>query len=239
MITGFATGVPTDANEEMLLGFIPSYELGTSFRAILPIQPAVGCGNQFWVFGADEQVQKIQYITEGSFQKITVLLNPTRTTHSVFAEPNGTWNSIGSINIFEPTLDLTASNGKTISGSFTTSSEFIDTFGDNGQLTSWSLIGLERYSTLRPDGLKRTEAECDVTITSVGTTHTVTILLNGVILAQGSRVGNGTVTLTQVNQSGVSGTVTLTWSADIPSYDFVDAMDNPFVDANGNHFVGS
>lgn len=239
MITGFATGCPTDAHEELLLGFIPSYELGSSFRAILPIRPAIGCGDEYWVFGADETIQQVLWIAEGSFQKVTVLLDPTRANHSVFAEPNGTWSTIGNTNILEPTFGLTTSNGKSLTGQFVTSSEFIDTFGDQGQLTSWSLVGLERYSTVRPDAIRKTEAECDVSISTAGSTHTVTLSLNGIVLASGSRVGNGTVNLSQVNGSGVSGSVSLAWIGDIPSADFVDALGNHFVDASGNNFLGS
>ncbi len=164
MITGFASGCPSDAHEEMLLGFIPSYEVGNSMRGFLPIRPAVGCGNQYWVFGADETIQKIVWIVEGSFQIITVLLDPTRSMHSVFAEPNGQWSTVSGTNIFEPTFAMTSVNGKSVNGYFNASSEFIDTYGDSGQLTGWSLSGLSRYATLRPDGLKKTEAECDVTL---------------------------------------------------------------------------
>ncbi len=221
MLTGFASGCPTDAGEEMLLGFIPSWEVGNIARVILPIRPAIGCGNQFWVFGADENIQQILWIAEGSFQKITVLLDQSRTNHSVFAEPNGQWSDIGSVNIFEPTLLVAASVGKTVNGSFTTSSEFIETYGDSGQLTSWILTGLERYSTLRPDGIRKTEAECDVTLTNSGSVRTVTLLLNGVTLASGSLTGDGSITLAEVDGSGVSGTVTVAYSADITSGAYV------------------
>jgi hypothetical protein len=221
MITGFATGCPTDINEELLLEYLPVSEVGNNIRVILPITTAIGCGNEYWVFGADQSIQQIKWIAEGTSQNISVLLDPTLSNHSVFAEPNGTWSTVGSTNFFELSLILLLSNGKSVNGSFTASSEIISTYGDNGQLTSWSLVGLGRYSTLRPDSIRKTEAECDVTLATVSTTHTVTIYLNGQILAQGSRIGNGSITLAAMNNSGVSGTVSLTYSADILSGAYV------------------
>lgn len=221
MISGFSSGCPSDASEEMLLGFIPVYEIGNTSRCILPIRPAVGCGNQYWVFGADETVQKIQWIIEGSSQNISVVLDPTRTSHSVFAEPNGQWTDIGLSPIFDPTFVLTSTNGKSVNGYFNTSAEFIDTYGDGGQLSSWVLTGLSRYSTLRPDGLKRTEAECDVTLANSGSVRTVIISLNGIELCRGTRSGDGSITLAQTGTSGVSGSVTVAYTADVTSGAYV------------------
>ncbi len=214
METQFSTGCPTDSSEEMLLGFIPTYESG---RALLPIRPVKGCGDQYWAFGADQQLQKIIWIEEGSFRIVSVVLDPTRTGHSVFAEPNGQWTTAGSAPFFDSSFELSESVGRNVYGTFTASSEFLDAYGDLDQLSAWSMIGLERYSTLRPDGLRRTEAQCDVTITNVTTTRTVTVSLNGLTLCIGSLIGDGMITLTEQNESGVSGTVAITYSADVIS----------------------
>ncbi len=221
MITGFASGCPTDSHEELLLGFIPSYEVGNSMRVILPITPVTGCGNQYWVFGADDTIQKILYIAEGTSQNITVILDPTRANHSVFAEPNGTWSTIGSVNIFEPTFVMTQTNGKSVQGNFNVSSEFIAVYGDLDQLSSVSLVGLSRYSTLRPDGIRKTEAECDVILTNLAGTRTVTVSLNGQTLCSGSRVGDGSITLAEVASSGVSGSIAVAYTADVTSGAFI------------------
>lgn len=217
MLTGFSTGCPTGAHEEMLLGFIPVYDAANPMRVVLPVRPVTGCANQYWVFGADESLQKTIWFNEGEFKEISILLDPTRTNHSIIAEPNGQWNTYGNAPFFDPLFALTTNIGKSLNVSWTASSEFIDTYGDSGQLTSWSLSGLQRYSTLRPGGLRATEAVCDVTLTKVSTTRTVTVSLNGIILCQGTRTSDGTVMLSQVNGSGVSGTVAVVYSADVTS----------------------
>ena len=77
---------------------------------------------------------------------------------------------------------------------------------DSGQLSGWSLSGLDR-SQLTRDPTGRYSVPVAVA-TSAGT-HTISSSS-----FSGSRIGDGDVALSQVSGSGVSGTVSLAWSAD-------------------------
>ena len=221
MITGFNTGSPTDAHEEMLLGFVPMIPADNPSIAVLPIQPAIGCGNMYWAFGADETVQQILYVTEGSLLNVTVHFDPSRKTHSVFAEPLGAWSQQASTDLTEPTIIYASQAGKSVYIQWNVAADFTNSYGDGGQLSNWSLTGLSRFATTRPDSIRKTEAECDVTLTNSGSTRTVTVSLNSQVLCSGTRTGDGSITLSAVNSSGVSGTVAVAYTADVTSGAYV------------------
>lgn len=92
------------------------------------------------------------------------------------------------------------------------------------QFSNWALAAnyaISRFNTCRAVANRPTWGELDISMATVAGTHTVTASLNGAILAQGSRVGDGVVTLSEVNSSGVQLTVTLAYSADLAIGDAV------------------
>ncbi len=85
------------------------------------------------------------------------------------------------------------------------------------QFSSWALTGISRFANCRPSVLRPTWGEMDLTMTTVGGVHTVSLGLNGSILASGSRSGNGSITINDTAGTGISGTVSLTYTGDIAS----------------------
>jgi len=83
------------------------------------------------------------------------------------------------------------------------------------QLTSWSLTGLRRYTNCQPVGDFKTQGRLSVEISTAGSDHTVTIKMGDISVASGSRTGDGSVTLAEANDSGISGTVSLAYVADL------------------------
>lgn len=86
------------------------------------------------------------------------------------------------------------------------------------QFSGWALdtnFSISRFNTCRAVANRPTWGELDISMSTVAGIHTVTASLNGAILAQGSRSGDGALTLSEVNSSGVQLLVTLAYSGDL------------------------
>ncbi len=94
----------------------------------------------------------------------------------------------------------------------------IFSFGDNTQFSNWALTGFQRFTNCSPSNFRTTWGQLNLTLITITGVHTLTLDQNGIIIAQGSRTGNGSITLVDpASVSGVAGTVTLTYSGDISS----------------------
>lgn len=87
------------------------------------------------------------------------------------------------------------------------------------QFSGWGVTSgyVQRFQNCRANPNRPTWGEMDLTMSSVGSVHTLTLALNGTIIAQGSRTGNGVVALASQNNLGPSFTVTLAYTSDIAS----------------------
>ena len=88
-------------------------------------------------------------------------------------------------------------------------------YGESAQLSAWALTGVQRFGNCKPVPKNPTWGRLDVTIATTGGVTTVTLWLDGISQASGSRTGSGSITLAPANGSGIAGTVTLTYSADV------------------------
>jgi len=102
-----------------------------------------------------------------------------------------------------------------------TASPTVTSYGDSSQFSSWSLSGLERFTTVSPVDLHPNWGRLELYLDNEGGDYTVTLKLAGRTVASGTRTGNGSVTLAEQNSSGVSGSVTVTYSAEITSGAYV------------------
>lgn len=216
MRPGFPTSSPPGEPEEFLLDFVPR-ENADGNGAILPLTPAVGYGGMFWVCGADRVVQQIVFLPDGMTVEVQVIYDPAVTGHhSHFCEPLGGWNTYDEIDVVAPTVEFEEQRGAYLVAQFTGSMEFTGTLGSD-QLTAWNLLGFSRFATSSPVTRRPQEAKADVTLTKAGSILTVVVSLGGVTLCSGSRTGDGTITLVEQNNSGVSGSVAAAWTVDITS----------------------
>ena len=83
-------------------------------------------------------------------------------------------------------------------------------YGDNGQLTSWSLSNLLRSQTIQSPTTK-SWGTMQCSLANASGTYTVTLSQNGQVLSTGFRVGNGTCILTGT----ISGSVSITYTSDV------------------------
>lgn len=83
------------------------------------------------------------------------------------------------------------------------------------QLSSITITGASRGKNVEADQFFTTRASLTYSITSVGTTRIVRWYAGTRLVAEGSRSGNGSLTCSAMNGSGLSVACTITYSADI------------------------
>ncbi|HUW45648.1 MAG TPA: hypothetical protein VMW50_07605, partial [Dehalococcoidia bacterium] len=84
------------------------------------------------------------------------------------------------------------------------------------QFASWALSGIKRFLNCEQVGTYGTRGVIWIELKTIsGTTRSLRLWANGRIVGEGSRTGDGTITIAELNASGLSGTVALTYSADI------------------------
>lgn len=92
---------------------------------------------------------------------------------------------------------------------------------DGSQLTNWTAAGLVRFRNCAPHPNRPQWGVLDLSLTDSGGTRTVTLSLDGVTVATGSIVGDGTCTLAENNGSGASFTVDVAYTTDKTSAQLV------------------
>ena len=92
---------------------------------------------------------------------------------------------------------------------------FVDGPAGDTQLSSLTVTGAKRGVNVYPVAAWPSRALLTYSITTVGTTHIVRIWNGNNIVAEGSRVGDGLVTCSQINDSGLIVEGILTYTADL------------------------
>ena len=209
---GGPTSVPFGDIEELYLDYLIK-DAGEG--AYITLSHPAGYGNQWSAIVSDKHVVEIIFIAEGETKTRFASYDPLFTgTHAVSAFPLGDWDSDGDVDVQIGQADYVADKGGSAQIDFDAVMQVAEAWGDSAQLSAWSLVGLSRFATSRPGALK-TQAKVDVTIADVAGTRTVTLSVGGTTVASGSRVGNGVITLAAQNNSGLSGSVTIAYTADV------------------------
>jgi len=190
--------------------------IGGGLRA--RFQPLSGY-SQYWqpVFDGIQQGPPI-YGDDDVVTEVIGTPNPLQSAHVVSICPLGDW-SFSNFDVTHQQLYFEAARADRIRVTMTPTVELFSTESAS-QLSSWSLTGLRRFSNCAPYPRRPQQAYLDVTLATSGGTRTLTLKANGVTVASGTRTvaaGNGTITLAASNGSGLSGSVTLTYTADITS----------------------
>lgn len=95
----------------------------------------------------------------------------------------------------------------------------VDEANGEGSLASVTLTGVDRFSNCEADEkFPLTRGRIWYSIEAVGTTRIVRLWANNQLVASGSRTGNGLVTFSENNSSGLTGQAILTYTTDIEPY---------------------
>jgi hypothetical protein len=213
MTSCLATTTPAGDIEDILLDFdVVEYASGRG--AMVALRACEGYGDAFFGLVVEGKVQSVVWLPEGELLTTQVVYDPDLAYHPISVVPLGDWPSDLDIDLTFPQFDFVADKGRSIQIDWDAVVESVDAYGDSGQFSGWNLTGLSRYANTRPVPGNRTQGKIDLSLTTSGGVHTLTLSINGQPVAAGSRTGNGLITLIALNNSGLGGVTTLNYSAD-------------------------
>lgn len=175
---------------------------------------------QNWVFWADGVFSAVHRVFDDDLTRVSMSLNPTWASHLIYAFPLGCWEDIPG----DASLDLVrniveAYLSIAIDAEWDAPIHVRQAYDDDDQLTAWTLMGLERFTNSnRVDGIP-TQARLEIVLATSGGVHTLTLYAGNQAVASGSRTGDGAIAITELNDSGISGSVTLTYTNDLAEAD--------------------
>ena len=214
MIYGQAWTVPYGDPADFLLDYqvLDNGSGGVDITA----SAATGYGNLWWLLIVDGTVQATVFLAEGATKRFSGVYDSARTTHAVSLYCLGEWTSPADVDPFMTQTYFTTDKGQFVQLDF--DGVMVPTEADNDldQFSAWALAGLARFSNCET-AARLTQARLEIVLATVGGVHTLTLYMGTVAIASGSRSGNGTITLTALNGSGVTGSVSLAYSADLPA----------------------
>ena len=211
-LLGFPLSVPLGGHEEMIKT-MEIDDVGDGPR--VRFEPHSGY-DQYFRLVVDGVAQGAPvYGRNGVRNEVTGVFESPDTTHMVSLCPQGDW-ATDTIDVSGQYIYWQAGITDRIYSEITPQLQFFS-YGESGQLTAWSLSGLKRFANCRPVAHRQLWGILECELTNSGTTRTVTLKLDGLTVASGSRTGDGSVTLTASNASGITGSVTVTYTGDVTS----------------------
>lgn len=174
-----------------------------------------GAGDRWFALVCEEKLRDLIYIPEGAEVTLQMPWDPYRIDHPVSLVDCGDWDSLTEYDPAEEQRAFEEDKAASLELVWDAQLELAQAWNDEAQLSSWSLTGLERFTNCRPVAGVPTAARLDLRIADSAGTRTVQLLVGGRIVASGSRSGDGSITLAEQNDSGLSGSVTIAYSADV------------------------
>lgn len=175
-----------------------------------------GWGGFNWAIYVDDSFYSIVTLLEGVTEYFSVTPHDfNKLLHSFSLEAIGNWSfvpsntAVGSAH-FQYEEDF----GDTVLVQWTANQNYLVVGDLTAALSAWSLTGLRRAKNVATADVA-TRSKLNVTVTQSGADNTVQLLLGAQVVASGVRTGDGVVTLTEQNDSGLSGTVTVAYTSDV------------------------
>lgn len=221
MMTGLATSCVTGTAEDCLLIFDRfDFADGTGCRVRLKAIPTYG--DDYWGVVCRGKIVAVVYLPEGELREVVVIYdyevtqngNPA-VEHPISIVPNGGWSDASFVDLAVQQQAYMLDKATTLQLDFDCIVEVLNAFGDLGQLSGWTLQGLRRGLNGRPSNSQQ-HIRLDVIIENNAGTYTVLLQMNTLVVASGSRFGNGAIVLDEQNGSGLSvGGVTIAFSVEL------------------------
>ncbi|HYF49519.1 MAG TPA: hypothetical protein VEJ63_08940 [Planctomycetota bacterium] len=183
---------------------------------VLAFRPDSGYGDR--VFGVYVNGRRATHVSvaEGQPARVPLALPPESGPVALLLEDLGDWAD-DSYDPDEGALSLEALSADRLSLTWYADPEIVSrgVAAALSQLSTWSLSGLKRFSNGIPLPGRATRAQLEARLDVNGATRTVSLYAGNVLIAQGSRNGDGSVALSAQNQSGINGSVTVAASSGI------------------------
>lgn len=188
---------------------------GDGLGAFVRVLPAEGYGDYFLWLVCDGRVFPPQWCPEGLHEPLEFALpwDLRRADHLVSATLLDT-DDDGDLDLAEFQRDFEGDKAAGLRIEIAPVLENLASWNDAGQLENWDLSGVVRFANCYP-GLVPTEARLDLELLDDAGTRTLNLYCRGTLVATGSRSGDGTIVLQEVNGSGISGEVEVTYTADV------------------------
>ena len=164
-------------------------------------------------------------VAASAFEPTVTIVNKDNgdTSAYVYIEDFGLWSydpsnqiSVGAwAKASESTLANRLAYGWETQTSFQQSDGSISTVYGDAQLSSIVVSGMERFTNVEEVPNRPTRGRLTYSIVNNGTTRTVRFWRGSLLVAEGSRVGDGSVTCSAINESGLTITCSITYSADL------------------------
>jgi len=173
-------------------------------------------GGANWVLMVDNVVSNPFVIQDDRDITVPIYFNPGQETHFIYIICLGWWGDVppgAQIDLVRAYLEDDTATALEVE--ITTAPTIRGAYNDSDQLSNWSLSGLRRYTNCERVEEWSTRATLGIELTNSGGDYTVDLYQGTTKVATGTRTGNGTVTLSTVGNSGVSGSVDVAYSADL------------------------
>jgi len=168
---------------------------------------------QNWALVTDGVLTDVVSVLDDADVFGRAIYDQNRIEHLISASPLGGWNSTLDIDVITEHENFAEDKGRSVKLSWDAVLEDIESFGDNSQLTAWSFAGVSRFNNVSRHLENLTQAKVNIELTTASGTHTLNLYQENTLVATGSRVGDGVLTFSEVSSSGLSGSVTLAFSA--------------------------
>ena len=176
--------------------------------------PADGYGDKYYGTYLNGVKVAHTYVEEGKAGDISVPLADVDASASVHIEDMGDWAD-PSYDFPYNALDQESASSTQISATWKAKPEVEERIDANTSFSSWVLTGLKRFTNIAKVPGRSTQGLLYATMTNSGSVRTVGIYNGNRLVASGYRTGDGSVTLTEENSSGVSGTVTVAFTSTV------------------------
>ena len=210
----WTTAAPGRTQDIILDG--PNLEVSSSgLAARVTFTPASGYGNRYFAIYLNAKKVASVYVAEGDSADVSVPFSAgTAGDVSVYAEDCGGWDSP----YYNPNwgaLELESDTSGIIRFRWAARWTLHERGDSGGQLANWSLSGLKRFSNIQPVDDWPTRGRLGVVLYDTAGTRTLELYNGNTKVASGTLVGDGALTLSEANDSGVTGSVDVVYSADI------------------------
>lgn len=154
------------------------------------------------------------YFASGIQQSLSGAIAYSETKHVFSIVPQGAWSA----DIFDLSFQTDIwENGRVdrLKAKITAAPDQFAFGTGSAQFSSWALTGINRFINCAPSTNSSTWGTLNVTMTTNAGIHTVTLDVNGFGQASGTVNGDGSITFTALNGSGIGGTVALVYTGNI------------------------
>jgi hypothetical protein len=186
-----------------------------AYAGILYLQAKDNWGGAWWMLWADGVWLAPFIIEDDELAQAPIEFRSGWTTHAVYAICLGKWSyapPTAAMDLIRNQFEASIGIAFEVEWEAPVSAE---AYGDSAQLSNWVLTGVRRNDNCCPVDGWPTRARADIVLSTVGGVHTIYLYRNSHLVASGARSGDGSVTLSAQNNSGLSGSVDLAYTADI------------------------